>query len=303
MGSAISPIIFMKNEPNDYVFLSYNQMDLDSQYGKYSDPSAAKVAISSWAERSKDARFELDSQCDVRYGSSDSETLDIFKSNRAKLSPINIFFHGGYWKSLHKNEFSYVAYGLHQDGGITVVVNYALVTEVSLDILVEQCRTAVSWIWINAESFGGDRENLFVSGHSAGGHLVAMMMATDWPTFHPEMPAQPIRGGFGISGLYDLQPIRLSFLNEDLKLNAESAKRNSPSALERKCLAPLVLAVGQKEGEEFHRQTNCLADAWKHIGNKPELLVMPDQDHFSIATQLGDSKSNLSRKMHEQMGL
>ena len=107
----------------------------------------------------------------------------------------------------------------------------------------------------------------------------------------------------GISGLYDLEPIRLSFLNEDLKLTDKDAERNSPAKLERMCLSPLILAVGAKESKEFHRQTVGLANAWKKCGESPELLVMPDHDHFSIATQLGDRKSDLSQKIHAQMGL
>lgn len=288
---------------NNSIFLGYDQDALDSEYGKYSDPTAAEEAIYRWEKRSKDARSELNCRLDIPYGPSNSETLDVFLATSPNPAPINVFFHGGYWKSLHKDGFSYVAYGLHEDGGITIVVNYALVTEVGFNELVRQCQKALAWIWINADSFGGDRNQLFVSGHSAGGHLVGMMMATNWPAFDPALPVQPIRGGFGISGLYDLEPIRLSFLNEDLKLTDKDAERNSPAKLERMCLSPLILAVGAKESKEFHRQTVGLANAWKKCGESPELLVMPDHDHFSIATQLGDRKSDLSQKIHAQMGL
>ena len=285
------------------IFLSYDQDALDAEYGKYSDPTAAEEAIHYWEERSKSARSELNCRLDIPYGPSNSETLDVFLSSNPNPAPINVFFHGGYWRSLHKNGFSYVAYGLHEGGGITVIVNYALVSVVSFDELVRQCRSALSWIWINADSFGGDRERLFVSGHSAGGHLVAMMMATDWPAFDLELPIQLIQGGCGISGLYDLEPIRLCFLNEDLNLTEEDAECNSPSKLRPTSLSPLVLAVGAKEGKEFHRQSVSLANSWKQSSKPPELLVMPNQDHFSIATQLGDSKSDLCRTIHTQMDL
>ncbi len=205
--------------------------------------------------------------------------------------------------ALHKNNFSYVAYGLHDTSAVTVVVNYALVPDVSFDELVRQCRAALAWIWRNADRFGGNREQIFVSGHSAGGHLVAMMMATDWPAFDPELPVQPICGGCGISGLYDLEPIRLCFLNEDLRLSEEDAARNSPMKQRRTCLSPLLLPVGATEGPEYLRQSNDLAEAWFHSGKTPDVLVMLGHNHFSIATQLDDPESELSRAIQYQMGL
>ena len=164
------------------------------------------------------------------------------------------FITGGIGAHYIKDDFSYVAYAVHEAGAATVVVNYALVPEVRFDELVRQCRAALAWVWRNADRFGGDREKIFVSGHSAGGHLVAMMMVADWPAFDAELPAQPIRGGFGISGLYDLEPIRLCFLNEDLKLSEEDAIRNSPMKQRRTCLSPLLLPVGAREGPEYLRQ-------------------------------------------------
>ena len=153
------------------------------------------------------------------------------------------------------------------------------------------------------DSFGGDRDNIFISGHSAGGHLVAMMMATDWPAFDARLPIQPICGGCGISGLYDLEPIRLCFLNEDLQISKEIAARNSPMKQQRTCLSPLLLAVGANEGPEYLRQSNELSKAWSQSGETAKVLVMPGHNHFSIAAQLDNSESELSRAIQHQMGL
>lgn len=147
------------------------------------------------------------------------------------------------------------------------------------------------------------RERFPTGGHSAGGHLVAMMMATDWPAFDVGLPAQPICGGCGISGLYDLEPIRLCFLNEDLKLSKETARRNSPMKQRRTCLSPLLLPVGASEGPEYLRQSNELSEAWSRSGETPKVLVMPGHDHFSIATQLDDPESKLSQALQHQMNL
>ena len=288
---------------SEALFLHYDRAALDAEYDNRAKVTGAEDYIARWKARSQEARSKLDCNLDLAYGSSHAETLDIFSSNTPGKSPINIFYHGGYWRALHKDEFSYVAYGLHEAGAVTVVVNYALVPEVSFDELVRQCRAALAWVWNNADNFEGDREQLFVSGHSAGGHLVAMMMATDWPAFDVGLPAQPICGGCGISGLYDLEPIRLCFLNEDLKLSEETATRNSPMKQKRTCLSPLLLPVGASEGPEYLRQSNGLSEAWSRSGETPKVLVMPGHNHFSIATQLDNSESELSRSIQDQMGL
>ena len=288
---------------SEILFLHYDRAALDAEYDNRAKVTGAEDYIAQWNARSKEARSEFECNLDLAYGPSNTETLDIFPSNTPGKSPINIFFHGGYWRANHKEQFSYVAYSLHGTGAITVIVNYALVPEVSFDELVRQCRAALAWVWNNADHFGGDREKIFVSGHSAGGHLVAMMMATDWPKFDIGLPAQPICGGCGISGLYDLEPIRLCFLNEDLKLSEETARRNSPMKQRRTCLAPLLLPVGASEGPEYLRQSNELSEAWSRSGETPKVLVMPDHNHFSIATQLDDPNSKLSQALQHQMNL
>ena len=210
------------------VFLHYDRVALDAEYDNSGKVANAEDYIARWKTRSEEARSNLDCSLDLAYGPSTAETLDIFPSNTPGKFPINVFYHGGYWRELHKNDFSYVVHAVHAAGAVTVVVNYALVPEVSFDELVRQCRAALAWVWNNADRFGGDREKIFVSGHSAGGHLVAMMMATDWHAFDSRLPIQPICGGCGISGLYDLEPIRLCFLNEDLKLSEETRRATAP---------------------------------------------------------------------------
>jgi arylformamidase len=160
----------------------------------------------------------------------------------------------------------------------------------------------VAWVYENARSFGGDAQRLFVSGHSAGGHLAAMLMSTDWPAF-AGLPADVIKAGCGISGLYDLEPIRLCYLNADLRLGPEQARRNSPIHTVPARSGPLLLAVGGLEGAEYHRQTDELALAWQKRGLVCEVMDMAGQNHFTIADQLTDPASELSRAILRQMGL
>jgi autotransporter passenger strand-loop-strand repeat protein len=140
---------------------------------------------------------------DLSYGTHPGERLDIFPAQAAG-APVNIFVHGGYWHRLDKADFSFVARAFRPAGAATVVINYALMPSVDMDELVRQCRAAVAWTWLNAPSFGSDPDRLYVSGHSAGGHLTAMLLATDWASFG--CPADVVKGGVAISGLNPYLP-------------------------------------------------------------------------------------------------
>jgi arylformamidase len=140
-----------------------------------------------------------------------------------------------------------------------------------------------------------------VSGHSAGGHLVAMLMSTDWARF-AGLPPDVVKAGCGISGLYDLEPIRLCYLNETLGLTAEMARRNSPVHLVPAAAGTLLCPVGALEGDEYHRQTESLAAAWRRRGLTAEVMDMAGHDHLSIVTELGDPRTTLSRAILRQMG-
>ncbi|MFQ5521753.1 MAG: alpha/beta hydrolase [Candidatus Methylomirabilia bacterium] len=282
------------------VFLGYDQKGLDREYDNRGKVAGSADYLASYAKESEAVRAECDCRLDVRYGSSPSETLDVFPSSGSSPAPIQVFIHGGYWRALDKADFSYVARAFQRAGAAVVVINYALIPAVDMDELVRQCRAAIAWVYENAGSFGGDPGRLFISGHSAGGHLVAMLMSTDWPAL---LPPDLIKGGCGISGLYDLEPIRLCFLNEELKLTPAEARSNSPVHLVPERSGPLLLAVGALEGPEYHRQTDDLAAAWRSRGLVCEVMDMPDLHHYSIVAQLIDPASELTRAILRQMGL
>ena len=282
-------------------FRHYDRAALDKEYDNRGKVADFPDYLTRFETSSVAARESLEGRLGVAFGPSVAETLDIFPASPG--APVHVFIHGGYWKALSKDEFSFVARGLVPRGATTVVINYGLIPEISMDELVRQCRAALAWVWRNASSFGGDRERIFVSGHSAGGHLTAMIVATDWPTFDPELPADLVKGACAISGLHDLEPIRLCFLNDDLQLSEATAARNSPILLPRHSHGPLLLPVGELEGPEYLRQSQDLAQAWHNVGRPPELMVMPGIHHFSIVAQLDDPDSDLSVAIQNQMGL
>ncbi|HEX7007339.1 MAG TPA: alpha/beta hydrolase [Alphaproteobacteria bacterium] len=282
------------------VYGPYSQEALDDQYNtRLTAPDFAQI-FERWARDSAKARQAGAATLDVAFGSSADETLDVFHA-KATGAPIQIFFHGGYWRSMHKNDFAFLAPPFSAAGAVAVVPNYSLCPGVTMDTLIEQCRRAVDWTYKNARRIGGDPDRIHISGHSAGGHIVAMMLATDWVA--RGLPAEPIRGACAISGLYDLEPIRLSFLNVDVRLTPEMALRNSPIEIMRKKAPPTILALGALESAEFHRQTARYDAVLRANGTPVEVMDEAGLHHFSILDAFCDRRQALGRAVLRQMGL
>jgi len=280
------------------VFRHYDKAALDAEYNNRVKVKDAMDWIARYGAESARARAELPMRFDVPFGRHHAERLDVFPA-AAPGAPIHVFIHGGYWHRLDKADFSFVTRAFRE--AATVVVNYALVPTVDLDELVRQVRASIAWVHANARSFGADPARITVSGHSAGGHLVAMLLATEWQQFGA--PADVVKAGCAISGLYDLEPIRLCYLNDVLALSPESARRNSPVQLKPAGRAPLLLVVGAHEGPEYHRQTDDLAAAWRGHGVSIDVLDAAGHDHFSIISEMERPDTPLARAIRKQIGL
>jgi len=212
--------------------------------------------------------FEV--QRHVPYGPSPDECLNIFPAGPG--AAIQIFIHGGFWRSLTADLFSFLAPGFVPAGAALVVIDYPLMPATRLADLVLSCQRAVAWVHQNARSFGGDPERIFVSGSSAGGHLVAEIMARD--------AAEVVRGGTAISGVFDLKPVTRSFQNDDLQLTPQEVAQFSPLRRDIRLMAPLVVAVGADETDEFLRQSDLFAAQCNtvamHIAGTNHISVLLD---------------------------
>jgi arylformamidase len=244
-----------------------------------------------YAESSAVAVRDLRSRRDLRYGPGPKETLDLFlPSGPAKATLV--FIHGGYWRALDKSEFSFVALPFAAHGIATAVINYDLCPDVSIATIVDECRRAVGWVASEGSAHGAATQRIVVAGHSAGGHLAAMLLATDWPA------RNPIAGAVSLSGVHDLAPMVLFSFNADFKLDADEAARLSPVNLAPRSHAPLLIAAGADETPEFLRQSRILWDRWP--GNRPAgmtgPLFVPARDHFSVVADYADPASELTRR-------
>ena len=244
-----------------------------------------------WKTRSREARAQLPGRLDIPYGATPAETLDIFPSE-GKSEALLVFIHGGYWRSLDKGDFSYLAPALNRCGVTLALPNYALCPEVGIEDIVKQTLLAIAWLWHYGARYGVNPGRLYVAGHSAGGHLTAMMLAARWTAYMPALPYNLVKGGLAISGIYDLEPLaHAPFVNQDLRLDQSMARRLSPVAIPPATTAPLYTAVGGEESDEFKRQNALIARTWRYAfaGDIP----MPGHNHLTVVEELANPGSAL----------
>src|SRR5580700_1035123 len=241
----------------------YRGMDrtqLDAAYNNTAAVPERDAIVAGWAARSARVRREHPGHLDLSYGDSARERLDLFLAADPK-APTLAFIHGGYWQMNDKESYAFFAEGLLPLGINLVVVEYTLAPAARLDWIVAEVRRAVQWLAEHLGDYGADPARLYISGHSAGGHLTASTIT---------LPV--VRGGLAISGIYDLEPIRLNYLNEKLGLDRAEAERNSPLLHFPLMAGELVVAYGTKELPELSRQSIEYAQAWVERGLSGHLL-------------------------------
>ena len=268
------------------------QAQIDAQYNAAAAVPDAAAHLERYAELSRSARATLPCHLDVPYGPTLDETLDIFPG--APGGPVLVFIHGGYWRAFSAKDFSFVARGPQALGITTVVMHYALCPKVGIDEITRQARAAVAWVLRHIGEYGGDPKRVAVGGHSAGGHLSAMCLQTAWAEDYG-LPDEPLAAALLLSGIYDLAPLRYSYLQPMIQLDDGVIRRNSPLFGVRPTRTPALITWGANESAEFARQARALHEASQAAGNRSELLVHADANHYRGIYEFEDPRSPLCR--------
>ncbi len=258
---------------------------LDRMYNNRALVPGHAMHFARWAEASDDARAAHPCQTDIAYGTGPMETLDVFPSSQPG-APVVVFIHGGYWRSLDKSDHSFIAPAFKNLGGCVFIPNYALCPAVTIPQITLQMVQALAWIHRNAKKYGGDPRRIYVVGHSAGGHLAAMLLDCLWPQVGPDLPADLVKGALSISGLYDLEPLmHTPFLKDSLRLTPEQVRLASPALLPAPRKGVLYTVAGAEESAELIRHNKLIQQAW---GKKvvPVCETLPGKNHFSVLEDL-----------------
>jgi arylformamidase len=274
---------------------------LDGQYNNRARVADYARFLERWTQASALSRERLSRRLDVRYGPGPSETLDVFPTHRAG-APVFVFIHGGYWRALDKSDVSFIAPSFVADGAMVVVPNYALCPAVTIDTIALQLTRAIEWVWRHAALYGGDQKRIVVAGHSAGGHLAALLLACRWQQVAADLPPRLLAGALSISGMFDLEPLRHTpFLQPDLRLTPESVARLSPANFDDPG-GRLHAHVGGDESEEFIRQNELIRRRWG-ARTVPVCEQVPGANHFSVLHELVTPESELHRSGLALLGL
>ena len=258
---------------------------LDRMYNNRALVPEHEAHFSRWRETSAQARGAQPCTLDLAFGASSGETLDVFPAAEPG-APVVVFIHGGYWRSLDKSEHSFVAPAFTSEGACVVIPNYDLCPLVTIPQITLQMVKALAWTYRNAARFGGDPKRITVVGHSAGGHLAAMLLTCLWPVHAKDLPANLVKNALSISGLYELESVmQTPFLKDSLRLTPAQVRQASPAWLPRPKNGVLYAIAGANESEEFLRHNALIEQAW---GSQavPVREALLGQNHFSIVEAL-----------------
>lgn len=283
------------------IYRSFDRAGLDAAYNNRAHTPDFERYVDRWQADSLAARQAVPCQLDLAYGPSPRQRLDVFRPaapGPAGGRPALLYFHGGYWQGNHKDGYSFPAPLVTGIGALYIAATYDLCPVVGMSELVEQVRQAVIWLHVNAGRIGLDPRRIVVAGHSAGGHIAATLAHTDWTSYG--LPAAALAGALPLSGLFDLEPIRLCYLNDACRMDAAEARLLSPIHHISRLAPPMVLAVGAAELPELVRQTRDYARALTAAGAAPvSVIETPGDNHFSVLDRLFDPHGSVWEPLRE----
>lgn len=266
--------------PSKNLFGNFDtQQELDAEYDVEKAVSNFPNYIQDYVDSSLEARRTLKGRKEVKYGPTLMERLTIYPAKNP-LAPVLVFIHGGYWKMGTGDEYEFIAMGPWKAGFTVVIVTYSLAPNVSIPEMIRQVRASVAWTATNIADFNGDPAGIFIAGHSAGAHLAAMTVITDWSDYG--LPQETIKGMLALSGLYDLLPVSQTFVQPSLRITSEQVLNSSPIRQIRSTNIPVIVAWGDQETEAFQKQSSEYLFAWKAAGNTGRSRIIAGANHFSI---------------------
>jgi arylformamidase len=285
------------------VFLDYDQAALDAAYDQAAYAANRGQLIERRVSDSAIVRQRLGEPERVAYGPAEIERIDIYRSGHS-AAPVFVFIHGGAWRSGRPKDFATPAEMFLAAGAHYVVPDFAWVQDVGGDLMVlaDQVRRAIAWVYENIARYDGDQNRIYVGGQSSGGHLTAVALTTDWRRDF-KLPVDIIKGGMCISGMYDLEPVRLSARSRYVAFDDATVAALSPIRHLKRLQAPLIVAYGTCETPEFQRQNREFAAAVEAAGKKVRLLVGEHYNHFELPETLGNPYGLLGRAVLDLMGL
>ncbi len=270
---------------------------LEQQYNNRLAVPDFQKYLDSWRQHSEDFRLlHTTAHLNLYYGPSARQVLDIFPLQNQRNIPVHVFTHGGYWQALDKNSFSFMAEAFNQNGECAVILNYDLCPSVTMPEIIRQVKRAIIWVKQNISAYGGDPERIQITGHSAGAHLLASLLTTEWSIVG--LDNYPFQQLNGLSGLYDLQPLIPTSVNQALGLDTGNAFQCSPlfgGLWKSDSDVKFNLLVGELESQEYKKQSTQLLDRWTG-----KLFIQSNEasqtHHFSILEHFLESYLKLELK-------
>ena len=291
------------HEKGPLVFLDYDQVELDAAYDQQVyQPNIVQVG-KRWTSNSARTRARLGEPTRISYGPTEIERLDIFRTS-CERAPVFVFIHGGAWARGKAADYHAPAEMFVRAGAHYITPDFAWVQDVggSLFPMTDQICRAIAWVYQNAASFGGDRDRIYVGGQSSGAHLTAVALTTDWAGRFG-LPADPVKGGLCVSGMYELAPVRLSARANYVKFTDAMVEELSPIRHLDRLRAPLIVSYGTYETPEFQRQAREFAAAVQSAGKPVDLIIGDNYSHTELLETLCNPYGQLGAAVLEQMGL
>jgi len=292
------------------MYRNFDVKALEQQYSPSSCVEDIAIFIEQYISLSKQALAQAKAKqvvhTNLRYGKDEDEVIDLFLPTATAKKKLHVYIHGGYWQELSKNESSFAATNFQQQGVHFAVINYSLAPKATLTEIVEQCRKAIEWLYMNAANLGYNADDIHLSGSSAGGHLAIMMAITDWSNRSHAKP-QLVQSVCAVSGIYDLTPIQHTYINQPLQLTEQEILQNSPllmdSQLSRLTTCRIILAYGDNETPEFKRQSQTMHQSLLAHHAPSQIKEIPNRNHFDVIVDLADADSWLSQQAMNLMNI